>query len=82
MKTLRDICTIVVSKFKGEEVGHVKWFNKKDGYGFITCSDGNEVFVHYKFIETRKRKLYEGQRVAFKVDRTLKGPQARQVRPA
>ena len=31
--------------------GTVKWFNDAKGYGFITCEDGTEVFVHHTAIQ-------------------------------
>ena len=30
--------------------GTVKWFNNQKGYGFITDSEGKDVFVHYNNI--------------------------------
>lgn len=46
--------------------GIVKWFNSSQGYGFITASDGKDVFVHHTSIEdTGYRTLSEGDKVTF-----------------
>jgi len=34
-------------------VGTVRWFDHKKGYGFLTASDGEEVFVHHKAIKVK-----------------------------
>ncbi|CAH0192620.1 MULTISPECIES: cold shock domain-containing protein [unclassified Microbacterium] len=61
--------------------GTVKWFNAEKGYGFITVTDGQDVFVHYSNIEmTGFRVLEEGQAVEFTVGSGQKGPQAESVR--
>ena len=61
--------------------GTVKWFNAEKGYGFITVSDGQDVFVHYSSIEMSGfRVLEEGQTVEFTVGTGQKGPQAESVR--
>ncbi|KEP74326.1 cold-shock DNA-binding protein family [Microbacterium hydrothermale] len=63
--------------------GTVKWFNAEKGYGFITVSDGQDVFVHYSSIEMSGfRVLEEGQAVEFTVGTGQKGPQAESVRLA
>ncbi|MFN3948754.1 MULTISPECIES: cold-shock protein [Microbacterium] len=63
--------------------GTVKWFNAEKGYGFITVSDGQDVFVHYSSIEMSGfRVLEEGQAVEFTVGSGQKGPQAESVRLA
>jgi len=65
----------------GEQQGTVKWFNPKKGFGFIVCSNGEEVFVHYRNIEGSGRKiLKEGEPVTFVIIEGPKGPQAENVR--
>ena len=60
--------------------GTVKWFNKNIGYGFITDSDGKDVFVHYNGLNMEGFKaLQEGQNVEFDVIETEKGRQAMNV---
>ena len=60
--------------------GTVKWFNGKKGYGFISDSEGNDVFVHYSGIKMDGFKsLEEGQKVEFDVIDGEKGPQATEV---
>lgn len=60
--------------------GTVKWFNAKKGYGFITCEDGSELFVHYSAINADGFKVVtEGQEVEFEVVAGEKGPQAQNV---
>ncbi len=62
--------------------GTVKWFNADKGYGFISQSDGADVFVHHSAIQTQGyRTLDEGQRVEFEVQQGPKGLQAANVRP-
>jgi CspA family cold shock protein len=62
--------------------GTVKWFNESKGYGFITCEDGTDVFVHYNSIEGDGFKtLMENQEVEFNVVPGNKGKQADNVRP-
>ena len=62
------------------EEGTVKWFNSTKGFGFITCEDGEDVFVHYRSIRGRNRYLLrEGATVSYVLGRSGKGPQAEDV---
>ena len=65
------------------QTGTVKWFNDEKGFGFITPQDGgDDLFVHFKAIETDGFKsLKEGQRVSFVAEQGQKGMQAAQVWP-
>ena len=48
--------------------GTVKWFNSEKGYGFISQSDGDDVFVHFSAIQGDGFKtLEEGQQVSFDI---------------
>ncbi|MER3501511.1 MAG: cold-shock protein [Candidatus Fervidibacterota bacterium] len=62
--------------------GTVKWFNEAKGYGFITCDDGTEAFVHYSAIEGQRgfRTLRQGDRVEVEIAPSPKGPRAQKVR--
>lgn len=53
------------------DTGIVKWFNSKDGYGFIKpSSGGGEVFVHFSTIVTTskstQKSLNRGDSVIFR----------------
>lgn len=60
--------------------GTVKWFNDSRGYGFISQSSGEDVFVHFTSIEgSGFRTLAEGEEVEFEVQETERGVQAAKV---
>ena len=60
--------------------GTVKWFSNEKGYGFISQSDDEDVFVHYTAIMTDGYKsLNEGDPVEFEVTDGPKGKQAANV---
>lgn len=71
------------TRVKGpRETGKVKWFNATKGFGFITRSQGDDVFVHYRSIRGEgHRTLREGQPVEFVVTKGEKGLQAEDVQP-
>ena len=60
--------------------GKVKWFNAEKGYGFITSSEGKDVFVHFSAIQCEGYKtLDESQAVTFEIVESDRGPQAANV---
>jgi CspA family cold shock protein len=60
--------------------GTVKWFNQRKGYGFISTTDGNDIFVHYSSISGEGFKsLVEGDAVSFDIVEGEKGPRAENV---
>ncbi|MBQ7447598.1 MAG: cold shock domain-containing protein [Eubacterium sp.] len=57
--------------------GTVKWFNAKKGWGFITDTEGNEIFVHFSKINMDGfKELKDGEAVEYDVEESDKGPQA------
>ncbi|GHD51267.1 cold-shock DNA-binding protein family [Marinobacter persicus] len=65
---------------EGDEEGTVKWFNVKKGFGFIVRDGGDEIFVHFRAIRGRGRRvLRQGQLVRFNVVEADKGLQADNV---
>ncbi|MDE2975116.1 MAG: cold shock domain-containing protein [Gemmatimonadota bacterium] len=60
--------------------GTVKWFNDAKGYGFISRSSGDDVFVHFSSIQGEGfRTLAEGEEVEFELMETERGLQAANV---
>ena len=50
-------------------IGTVKWFNNKNGYGFIQPENGgNDVFVHITALEAAGlRTLKDNQKVSYEI---------------
>ncbi len=65
------------------DVGIVKWFDIKKGFGFIKGpQEGQDIFVHYTSIEGEGfRSLKNGETVEFELVEGEKGLQAHHVRP-
>lgn len=63
--------------------GTVKWFSDEKGFGFIKPDEGDDdLFAHHSAIQVDGyRKLDEGQRVEFVVNKTDKGFEAREITP-
>lgn len=62
------------------EQGTVKWFSDAKGFGFIQRATGEDVFVHFRAIQSEGfRTLKEGQLVEFVVTEGEKGLQAEEV---
>lgn len=61
--------------------GHVAWFNREHGFGFLDPDDGSEsVFLRRTAIAAPgERTLQPGQRVVFTAAPTPCGPEATQV---
>ena len=60
--------------------GPVKWFDVKKGFGFITGSEGQDVFIHYSQIQTDGfRLLKDGEEVEYELVETAKGFQAQNI---
>jgi CspA family cold shock protein len=60
--------------------GTVKWFNSEKGYGFISQTEGDDVFVHFSAIQGEGFKtLEEGQKVSFDIAEGPRGKQAENV---
>ncbi len=55
--------------------GTVKWYDRRKGFGFITASDGSEVFVHRSNL-VGVHVLRRGQVVAFRREAAENGPLA------
>ena len=58
--------------------GIVKLYNQEKGYGFISCNDGKDVFVHHSQIKEKgsEKDLHEGESVSFDIQEGEKGPMA------
>lgn len=72
--------TITGRSASAKEQGQVKWFSASKGFGFITRDSGEDIFVHFRSINSKGNSvLREGQRVEFTVGNGSKGLQAEDV---
>jgi len=59
----------------GRNIGRVKWFNNKAGYGFITLAD-KDIFVHHSDVNVANEQykyLIQGEYVEFSINSTTEG---------
>lgn len=60
--------------------GIIKWFNGDKGYGFISCENGENVFVHVSAIQLGGfQSMLEGQKVEFSLGKGHRRLQAVKV---
>lgn len=57
-------------------IGKVKWYNIKQGYGFIKGEDGEDVFIHKSEIPFWTIFLNKGDQVEFLIENTRNGLKA------
>ncbi|MBD3237494.1 MAG: cold-shock protein [Candidatus Eisenbacteria bacterium] len=63
--------------------GVVKWWNNKQGWGFITDSSGQDLLVrHDRICGDGFKELRSGERVSFEVREGARGPYAAAVERA
>ena len=60
--------------------GKVKWYNARQGYGFIQGQDGEDVFIHKSEVPFWTIFLEEGDKVEYIKEYTTKGLQAIQLK--
>ena len=61
--------------------GQIKKLVRERGFGFISDTDGREVFFHQSsLVEAKFDALNEGQEVEFEVEKSPKGPRAINIR--
>lgn len=61
--------------------GTIKRLIRERGFGFISDTDGRELFFHQSsLIDVKFDELYEDQKVEFEVEQSPKGPRAINMR--
>lgn len=60
--------------------GKVKWYNIKQGYGFIQGEDGIDVFIHKSEIPFWTIFLNPGDNVEYIKEKTKKGTKATNIK--
>jgi Na+/H+-dicarboxylate symporter len=74
--------TGLAMKHQAAEQGIVKWYNDAKGFGFLSRTSGEDVFVSRSAItDSGLKTLQEGEAVQFNVVKGAKGWQAKDVQP-
>ena len=60
--------------------GTVKWYNIREGYGFIGSAYGNDVFVHKTEIPFWSIFLSTGDKVEYVPENTIRGIKATKLK--
>lgn len=60
--------------------GEVKWYNIKQGYGFIKSQKGKDIFIHKSEIPFWSIFLNKGDKVKFLIKNTKQGQQATEIK--
>lgn len=60
--------------------GKVKWYDIKQGYGFIEGEDGKDIFIHKSDIPFWTIFLNKGDKVEYHKENTIKGLKAVKVK--
>ena len=63
----------------GRTRGLVKWFNPRKRFGFITPSEGDDLFAHTSQLKGARR-LSPGDLVEFSVEKSERGPIAAEIK--
>ena len=60
-------------------IGKVKWYNIKQGYGFIKGEDGNDAFIHKSNLPFWTIYLKTGDKIRYIPKKSNKGWEATEV---
>ena len=77
-RRLCPACTQLLPAVSRER-GLVKWYNARRGYGFISRSQGEELFFHRSALLADAGLLGPDLLVEYSIEHTEKGPQAAEV---
>ena len=63
------------------QTGKIKKLIRDRGFGFISATDGREIFFHQNsLVDVTFDTLNEGQEVEFEIEKSPKGPRAINVK--